>query len=358
MRRAWPVLFCVLLASVACAEHDPYLACDPVGAATPLCGFQNPEDLAPLPGGEALLVSEYGAMEGDRAGGLALLVLDGSERRPLYRGGAPAAPTPGWGDPACPGAPGEAFSPHGIDLATRADGTLALAVVQHGGRESIELFEVTGSGAAWEVAWRGCIVAPEDAWLNEVVWLPDGGLLATHMMSRAGGTAPLQVESSEPTGWAYAWSAGEGFRELPGTQGRMPNGLEVSADGTTLFLNLTLEGRVRRVDLASGEVTGSAAVLSPDNSTWSPDGSELLVASLQPIDPEAFEGCQKRSAGSCPLPFHIVALDPESLETRVVYDGSGPPMGAGTVGLRVGDELFVGSFHGDRVLRVPLGAGD
>jgi hypothetical protein len=29
-------------------------------------------------------------------------------------------------------------------------------------------------------------------------------------------------------------------------------------------------------------------------------------------------------------------------------------MGAGTVGLRVGDELFIGSFAGDRVLRVAL----
>ena len=30
------------------------------------------------------------------------------------------------------------------------------------------------------------------------------------------------------------------------------------------------------------------------------------------------------------------------------------PMGAGTVGLRVGDDLFIGSFHGDRILRVDL----
>jgi hypothetical protein len=29
-------------------------------------------------------------------------------------------------------------------------------------------------------------------------------------------------------------------------------------------------------------------------------------------------------------------------------------MGAGTVGLQVGNEIFVGSFKGDRVLRVKL----
>lgn len=353
----WLLLtLCAFLPSLAGA--DATVACDPVGAAKPLCGFQNPEDLAPLPGGEALLVSEYGAMEGGKAGRLVLLTLASEERSVLYRGGAAAKPTAGWGDAACPGAPSEAFSPHGIDLAARPDGTLVLAVVQHGGRESIELFEVSGSGSEWAVDWRGCIVAPEDAWLNEVVLLSDGGLLTTHMMSRAAGIEQMQVESTEPTGWLYEWNASDGFREVPGTKGRMPNGLEVSADETTIFLNLTLEGAVRRIDRASGEATGSAAVASPDNTTWSPDAKELWVASLQPIDPEAFEECQKRERGACPLPFRIVAVDPASLETRVVFDGEGSPMGAGTVGLGVGDDLFVGSFSGDRVLRVDLAPGD
>jgi hypothetical protein len=45
------------------------------------------------------------------------------------------------------------------------------------------------------------------------------------------------------------------------------------------------------------------------------------------------------------------------MQGRDVYVGGGPPMGAGTVGLQVGRELFMGSFTGDRVLRVPL-AGD
>jgi hypothetical protein len=31
-------------------------------------------------------------------------------------------------------------------------------------------------------------------------------------------------------------------------------------------------------------------------------------------------------------------------------------MGGGTVAVRVGDELFVGSFAGDRILRVKVGA--
>ena len=37
-----------------------------------------------------------------------------------------------------------------------------------------------------------------------------------------------------------------------------------------------------------------------------------------------------------------------------VYESDGRPTGAGTVGLQVGDEPFVGSFTGDRILRIGL----
>ena len=51
----------------------------------------------------------------------------------------------------------------------------------------------------------------------------------------------------------------------------------------------------------------------------------------------------------------IVAVDPESMTIlETVYESKGAPMGAGTVGLQVGDELFIGSFKGDRILRVEL----
>ena len=132
--------------SEASGQVEAITGCEPVGSATPICGFQNPEDLVALPDGEAILVSEFGAMEGNTPGGLALLVLDTEERRELFRGGDADGTKPVWGDPACPGPPPPLFSPHGIHLSERADGTLQLLAVQRGGRESIEFFEVTGSG--------------------------------------------------------------------------------------------------------------------------------------------------------------------------------------------------------------------
>src|SRR5215475_10825635 len=156
----------------ACASQParaPIMDCVARGNARPVCGFQNPEDLAALPGGAAILVSEYAGMQGEGAGDLAVFVLASDERRVVLRGVDPTArPTPGWGDPSCRPPTSGRIAPHGIDLAPRSDGTLALAVVQHAERESIELFEVAGSGAVWELTWRGCVIPPADTWLNDV----------------------------------------------------------------------------------------------------------------------------------------------------------------------------------------------
>ena len=99
----------------------------------------------------------------------------------------------------------------------------------------------------------------------------------------------------------------------------------------------------------------SPATAGPDNSSWAPDG-RLLVASFTGPLWETLR-CNGIERGACPAAFEIVAVDPESLATETIYRGRGAPMGAGTVGLRVGDELFVGSFAGDRILRVDLRAG-
>ena len=150
------------LAALGCGGGaEPIVSCDPVGPARPICGFQNPEDLELLPDGKHLLVGEFGSMEGGRAGALSLLDLASEARTVLYRGGQGGSVEPGWGDPGCPGAPPAEMSPHGIHLSRRADGRLQLLVVNHGGREAVEFFEVSDSDSDWSLAWRGCGAATE-----------------------------------------------------------------------------------------------------------------------------------------------------------------------------------------------------
>jgi hypothetical protein len=313
--------------------------------------------MVPLPGNQALLIGEYGTSPTHHAGGLVLFELESEVRRPLYRGGqSDARATPGWGDPACTTPPDERFNSHGIDLVRRDDGRLALLVVQHGSREAIELFELTGEGIEWQIEWRGCVPSPPDASLNEVTGLADGSFYTTKMASLAL-AADLSVGfPTTPTGQAYHWTLEGGFRKIGGTEGIIPNGIAASPDGRFVYMNASGESSIRKVEVATGREIGRAPVMMPDNVTWAPDG-RLLVASLRGVDPEQFDLCQHVGSGPCPMPFAIVAVDPERMETLgPVYESDGRPMGAGTVGLQVGRELFVGSFQGDRILRIDLDA--
>ena len=48
--------------------------------------------------------------------------------------------------------------------------------------------------------------------------------------------------------------------------------------------------------------------------------------------------------------YEVVRANPETMAAEVVQQEDGPPMGYGTVALRVGDRVYVGSAHGDRVV--------
>jgi len=339
------------LVLVACSSHPPITSCDPIGRAKPLCGYQNPEDLALLPDGRHVIVSEYGDA-GARPGRLSLLDIGTREHVTLFAGGETGSAGP-WGAPDC-GPPSSAFSPHGIHLAKRADGSLQLLVVQHGGRESVEMFEVLPTADAWQLSWRGCAVAPEGG-LNDVVALPEGGFLVT----RFGPSSPASFMFaaakatlfSSATGWVYEWSPGKGFSEVPGTRAAGPNGIELSPDGAKIFLNTTLASEVLRIDRRTGAIEARAAIARPDNLTWGRDG-RLRVASLRGNTRELLS-CNGIEHGSCAMPFAIVALDPSSMATETVYEGGpGTPSGAGTVGLEVDGGLLIGTFAGDRIVAV------
>lgn len=331
--------------------------CGRKGPARAICGFTNPEDMVPLPGDRALLIGEYGQSADDHSGGLVVFDLATESRTVVYQGGDVAATAEaGWGAPACTTAPDERFNSHGIDLVRRDDGRLALLVVQHGSREAVEFFEVQEADAGWQVDWRGCVPSPPDASLNEVAALSDGSFFTTKMASLAGAADLSGGFPEAPTGSAFYWSAEAGFVVVDGTAGIMPNGIVASPDGRTIYMNASGENSIRKVDVERGIEVGRASVSSPDNVTWSPDG-RLLVASLGGMsDPALFEACLHTSGRPCAIPFSIVAVDPVSMTNLgAVYESDGQPMGAGTVGLQVGDELFVGSFKGDRILRIALG---
>jgi hypothetical protein len=329
--------------------------CRPERGIRPICGFHNPEDLALLDDSRTLVVSQFGSLDGSQAGSLALFdIVSESLRITFPSSGEPTTTGPVWGAEDCPGPPPVGFSPHGIDLAQRADGHWQLLVVNHGGREAVEFFEIVGQGATRAIEWRGCAVPPPEAYFNDVVTLPEGGFLVTHMMER---DSPLlgMLKSSMgfDTGWVFEWQTDSGYQMVPGTEGAMPNGIEISPDGTEIFLNLYGAGQIARIARHSGELLGSAEIPAPDNLTWRDDG--LLLVASHPAPLGDMMTCMRGiEEGSCPFEFQIVALDPQTMTGQPIFSNAGPPMGAGTVALQVGQELFIGTFAGDRIARVGL----
>ncbi|WOJ92563.1 SMP-30/gluconolactonase/LRE family protein [Congregibacter variabilis] len=263
----------------------------------------------------------------------------------------PVVAAENWGDTDC-SVPTQILS-HGLDLSRRASGQWQLLVVNHEGRESIEFFEVTGGGeAAPRLQWRGCVMAAENAQFNDVAGLADGGFIATDPITASMQLPRMLLGSvGMDTGRAYRWRPQSGYSAIPHTDGAYPNGITLSADGQSFYLNLYLDGEVREHDLETGEVLKRVAVSKPDNSTLSDSGT-LLVAShdaslfalLRAIVSEAGE--RNRIA------FEIVELDLQSFEPSVRYRSEGEELGGGTVALPVGNDLYIGAFKGDRFIRV------
>lgn len=350
------VVTCLAAALAACsAEHPPIETCEPGDGIIPDCRFQNPEDLVPSPRGRFLIISQFGSMEGGEAGSLVALDPQTQRLETLFpvNGGSAGSGVESWGDPDCGPPPAESFSPHGVDIERLDSGAHALYVVNHGGRESIEMFEAREAGAV-SLTWRGCVLAPEQGYFNDVVVLRDGGFWVSHMYPRDANVlwTVLRMQFTGHTpGFVYHWSRDGGFQPIPGSESRFANGVEKSADERYLFVNEYFGDAVKKVDVRSGELAGSAEVSSPDNLAWSPQGELLAASHLGSL--ADLMSCQELETGSCGFQFQVVAIDPATMSSRVVLDHAGPPMGGATVALPHGEWLWLGTFAGDRIARVP-----
>ena len=356
-------LLCTVLPAglaLAAGQAPPEIAgCEAVAELQPICGLSRPEDIEMLDDGRWALLSQMGDLETGSPGSLAVLDLRTRQVFPLYPAQTasvrPAATLAGNG---C-SPPGAELSPHGIHLAPLADGRQRLLVVNHGGRESVEFFELhsqPGGDPPFRLSWTGCVLAPPDAYLNDVAATPEGGFVVSNMLKKRSMFAGLVkgLILGMDTGHVWEWSPREGFRIIPGSRGNFPNGVALSKDGRQLFLNLYGDGLLRKLDRRSGELLAEVAVSRPDNSSWTRDGRLLLVASHGGTRFNILNECGDADRQPCGGPFAIVAVDPITMQRKTLFAHQGAPMGTATIAVQAGEWLLMGSYVGDRVILAPL----
>ena len=360
---AFIAILTYLFVTQANIEQVNYIeGCQSDDTLTVYCDFQNPEDLAVLPDGRHILVSEFGAIiplsPVNVRGNLSLLdTTDGTKKNIEIEMSDNV-----WGDPECE-RENMILSPHGIDINQRLDGSYQLAIVNHMPTETIELFELIEINDAWSLRWKGCVDAPEHGYFNDVALMSNGSFYVSQMYDKNISLLMLAVldTTKEDTGYVYHWTRQNGFERLINTDGAFPNGVELSNDESNLFINYAFGNKISKYNLSSKTIEASFNMNGiPDNITI--DGDYLWVGTQDYSGLDSLIYCgvfakdtfEDPMINQCPLPFAAYHLKQSDLSLVNSYKYSNTVMGTVTVALSMNGQLYFGTYHGDRIASVDL----
>jgi hypothetical protein len=313
--------------------------CSPKDGVSYICGVTSVEDIVVEPSGRWIVGTSY------KKNGPGLYVIDARARTAKPAVLAPAANAGAAPYAGCPAPDFKALVTHGIELRAGRNGVHTLYVVNHGGRESIEVFSLDVRGAEPAIAWIGCLIPPQGAETNGIAALPDGALAVTKFRSTGGDAGAFaRMLRGEISGTVYLWKPGQGFSELPGVRYPGDNGILASADGKQLFIANYGAKSVHRIALDGSAPPASVTTAArPDNIRWTSDGKILVTAHF--VEPDAPPG---------PHGWTVDLLDPVSMTlTRVVQKPGTPEFDNATTAVLAGGQMWLGTFAGDRVAYMP-----
>ena len=323
--------------------------CAPSGGLSFICGVQNGEDLVLVPNSQWMLAS--GMAPGS---GLHLVDTRAKTVQTVFGPGKASvrADTARFGG--CPGPldPKQAVL-HGLSLRPGAAGRYTVYATNHGGRESIEVFELDmrARSAIPPVTWVGCVPLPDKLAANSVAAFTDGTLVATVLILP--GMTFEDAFALKNTGVVLMWTPGTpAFRRLPGTELSANNGIETSPDDEEFYVVSSTTKRVvafARANPVKPLRTAQLKEFGPDNVRWTSD-NKLITAGMIDNEP-ACGGPPKTEAGiRCPRGYVAATIDPKTMAVTEIARGPATPAFTGTaIAMRIGDELWLGSFNADRL---------
>jgi len=243
----------------------------------------------------------------------------------------------------------DGFWPHGISLYRGADGKKTLFVISHaGGKHSVEIFDVEGATLTFRRTVTGAaMVSP-----NDIVGVGPDAFYVTNDHANPTGwmrTAEDYLRLRQTTVQLYD---GQAFTTvLSGIGGA--NGINVSADGASLYLSAASELTVYVYDRdpATNKLTQRAAVAVPgfaDNLEVLASGDLLLGLHSKVLELVAHvSDPAKRSAS------HVMQLKADgrgSFVPRTIYYNLGDEISGVSVGASVDKRLLIGSIFEAKIL--------
>lgn len=344
-----------MLLAALLAMAVPVAPCPSGASLAYVCGTEHPEDVVAIPGMRWIIASGFAP-----GAGLKLVDTEAHAATRWYDGGLEQIDPDRRAYPKCPGpVDPRLFNARGLSLRKVGDGRFTLHVVNHGGRESIEVFDVSLAGDRPALRWRGCRVMPPGQVGNAVATFADGTLLVT-VLTRPGTTIADFVQGKR-TGAVWQWGPGaSGFTEVPRTQLPGDNGLESDPDERHFYVVafgwhavLVYDRRHPRKPARTIEMPG----FMPDNVHWT---AGRLVAAGMRLDEPACGGLRRVVDGEadkmlCHRGYVAAAIDPVSGEvSTLAYGAPEAAFNGVSAAAIVGDTLWLGSYQADRLAYRPL----
>lgn len=245
---------------------------------------------------------------------------------------------------------GTQFSPHGLTARLRPDGRFDVLVLDHGGKEeAVDKLLVDVSGETPSVVDGQRILLPQGTSGNAVAFMPDDGFVVTSMFDPKDSSTATKIAEGRPTGGVWRWQPSNGWSRI-GPQLSGANGIVVTKDGTHLLVNEWSARRIVRLSInGDTEATRSVDFL-PDNLRETEDGRILIAGQ------DATAGClfSPKANEPCSRGYVVGVVDPVSLtvETLIAKDdrhAADDGFGSATSALAIGNDLWVGSFTGDKI---------
>jgi len=332
------------------AAAAPAAVCPPGTSLAYICGPARPEDVLAIPGTRWLIASGFAP-----GAGLKLVDTDRHVSTGWYDGSATQIAPDHAAYPDCPGpVDSTLFNARGLSLRKVEGGHYTLHVVNHGGRESIEIFDVTVENDRPNLRWRGCRLMPPGQVGNSVATFTDGTLLVT-VLNRPG-TTIADFVLGKRTGAVWQWRPNAtSFAEIPGTQLPGNNGLETDPDERHFYVvafgwrAVVVYDRHRpKKPVRTIEMPG----FMPDNVHWT-DGR--LVAAGMRFDEPACGGLRRVVNGEadrmlCHRGYVAAEIDPaRGTVSTLAYGEPEEAFNGVSAAAILGDTIWLGSYQADRL---------